>query len=97
MYDAWKIWQLLQLLQQVQLYNETPIIWDIQEDVAGDYIKKGTFFSLAFAIFVLAQAAIQHLKDIAETFGSQWTVEHLLLRLRGLWDSPYDRRSNFLP
>eukprot|EP00438_Fugacium_kawagutii_P029449 Skav212641 [mRNA] locus=scaffold681:35295:55347:+ [translate_table: standard] len=24
------------------------------------------------------EAAIQHLKDIAETFGSQWTVEHLL-------------------
>ena len=27
------------------------------------------------------QAAIQHLKDIAETFGSQWTVEHLLPKL----------------
>lgn len=25
-----------------------------------------------------SEAAIQHLKDIADTFGSQWTVEHLL-------------------
>lgn len=62
--------------------------------MAGDYIKKGTFFRWPLRLFVLAQAAIQHLKDIAETFGSQWTVEHLLLRLRGLWDSHH---SDFLP
>lgn len=30
-------------------------------------------------VAALVEAAIQHLKDIAETFGSQWTVEHLLL------------------
>eukprot|EP00913_Durusdinium_trenchii_P001106 g1014.t1 len=37
--------------------------------------------SLRDSVHSVRQAAIQHLKDIADTFGSQWTVEHLLPKL----------------
>merc|ERR1712157_492085 len=37
--------------------------------------------SLRDSVHSVRQAAILHLKEIAETFGSRWTVEHLLPKL----------------
>merc|ERR1711920_853236 len=37
--------------------------------------------SLRDSVHSVRQAAIQHLKEIADTFGAQWTVEHLLPKL----------------
>merc|ERR1712007_1350 len=37
--------------------------------------------SLRDSVHSVRQAAIVHLKEIAETFGAQWTVEHLLPKI----------------
>jgi len=37
--------------------------------------------SLRDSVHSVRQAAIQHLEEIAATFGSQWTVEHLLPKI----------------
>jgi len=37
--------------------------------------------SLRDSVHSVREAAVQHLKGIADTFGSQWTVEHLLPKL----------------
>merc|ERR1712045_735411 len=37
--------------------------------------------SLRDSVHSVRQAAIENLKEIADTFGSQWTVEHLLPKL----------------
>merc|ERR1712039_111558 len=37
--------------------------------------------SLRDSVHSVRQAAIQYLKEIADTFGAQWTVEHLLPKL----------------
>merc|ERR1711920_1130039 len=37
--------------------------------------------SLRDSVHSVRQAAIHHLKEIADTFGCQWTVEHLLPKL----------------
>merc|ERR1712217_28764 len=37
--------------------------------------------SLRDSVHSVRQAAVQYLKGIADTFGSQWTVEHLLPKL----------------
>jgi len=37
--------------------------------------------SLRDSVHSVRQAAIHHLKEIAESFGSQWTVEHLLPKI----------------
>merc|ERR1719388_181715 len=37
--------------------------------------------SLRDSVHSVRQAAIQHLREIAQTFGSQWTVEHLMPKI----------------
>jgi hypothetical protein len=81
-----------------KLKLKTTIIWDIWRWRGCWGITSLAPLDWPLRSRPVLQAAIQHLKDIAETFGSQWTVEHLLLRLRGLLDS-HQRHSDcdFLP
>ena len=62
-------------------YNQTTVklqLFEIFLDILRWWGCSGIVFPSPLALILVLQAAIQHLKDIAETFGSQWTVEHLL-------------------